>query len=237
MLNPNLDRDALRAAFAEDGRLRIRELLEAEIAERIREYCLREVPFEYLSHVDGRNVAIPADELGKMSEAELVELQQKIYASAADGVGFFYCGYQLERKRPDDGNEAMRFLHSVFDFLNSEEMLGFIADISGCDDLKSADAQYTRYTHGQFLTRHRDDTTSEQRRLAYVISFSQNWHPDWGGLLQFYSDDGTPRDSWAPRFNSMALFDIRHVHSVSYVAPYAREPRLSLTGWFRAKSW
>jgi SM-20-related protein len=32
----------------------------------------------------------------------------------------------------------------------------------------------------------------------------------------------------------MAIFDVRHIHSVTYVAPLAAKPRLSITGWFRA---
>jgi Rps23 Pro-64 3,4-dihydroxylase Tpa1-like proline 4-hydroxylase len=66
------------------------------------------------------------------------------------------------------------------------------------------------------------------------MSFTRNWHPDWGGLLQYYDDDGTPRDTWAPLFNSMTLFDVRHIHSVTFVTPFSTQPRLSLTGWFRA---
>ena len=237
MLNPDLDRAALAAEFARDGRVRIEGLLDPDVAERIREYCMTEVPFEYLSFVDGRNVAMPAEELNKFSEAELVDLQSKIFNAASNGTGFFYCGYMLERSQRDSDSEALSFLHSVFDFLNSDEMLGFIAEVTGHDDLKSADAQYTRYTQGQFLTRHQDDVGEEQRRLAYVISFSKNWHPDWGGLLQFFEKDGTPRESWIPAFNTMSLFNIGHVHSVTYVTPFAPEPRLSLTGWFRAKEW
>ena len=237
MLNPNLDRAALAAEFSEDGRVRVEDVLDPEIAERIREYCLTEVPFEYLSNVDGKNVAIPAEALNKFSEAELMDLQSKIFNAAAAGNGFFYCGYMLEHSKRDTDSEALGFLHSVFDFLNSDEMLGFIAEVTGHDDLKSADAQYTRYTQGQFLTRHQDDVGDQQRRLAYVISFSRNWHPDWGGLLQFFEKDGTPREFWIPTFNTMSLFNIGHVHSVSYVTPFAPEPRLSLTGWFRAKAW
>ena len=55
------------------------------------------------------------------------------------------------------------------------------------------------------------------------------------GLLLFYEQNGTPRDAWAPGFNTVSMFDIRHIHAVTYVAPYALEPRLSLTGWFRGK--
>ena len=237
MLNLDLDRAALAEQFRVDGRVRIKNVLDPEVAERVREYCLTEVPFEYLSFVDGQNVAIPSEALNKMSEAQLLELQSKIYNAAATGTGFFYCGYMLERSKRETDSEALSYLHSVFDFLNSEEMLGFIAEITGHDDLKSADAQYTRYTQGQFLTRHQDDVGEEQRRLAYVISFSRNWHPDWGGMLQFFEKNGTPRESWIPAFNTMSLFNIGHVHSVTYVTPFAAEPRLSLTGWFRAKEW
>ena len=237
MLNPNLDRAALAAEFKRDGRLRIEDVLDPAVAERIRQYCLTEVPFEYLSNVDGQNVAIPAEALNEMQEAELMDLQSKIFTAAAGGSGFFYCGYMLERSQRDTDSEELGFLHSVFDFLNSEEMLGFITEVTGHDDLKSADAQYTRYTQGQFLTRHQDDVGTEQRRLAYVLGFSKNWHPDWGGLLQFFEKDGKPRESWVPAFNTMSLFNIGHVHSVTYVTPFAAEPRLSLTGWFRAKEW
>lgn len=234
MLNPDLDRAALVGQFAVDGRVRIENILDADVAERIRECCLDHVPYEYLTNIDGQNVVITADEMQKLSEEQLLELQKNIMTAASSGVGFFYCGYKINRLADDSDDENIRFLHSVFDYLNSEEMLSFIAEVSGCDDLQSADAQYTRYTAGQFLTRHKDDVSAEKRRLAYVMSFTRNWHPDWGGLLQYYDDDGTPRDTWAPLFNSMTLFDVRHIHSVTFVTPFSTQPRLSLTGWFRA---
>jgi Rps23 Pro-64 3,4-dihydroxylase Tpa1-like proline 4-hydroxylase len=71
-------------------------------------------------------------------------------------------------------------------------------------------------------------------RIENVLGLSKAWHPDWGGLLQFYEEDGTPGDAWIPHFNCLNLFDIRHIHSVTYVTPFAGEPRLSLTGWFRS---
>ena len=235
MLNPNLDRAALAEQFAVDERIRIENVLDADVAERIRDCCANHLHYDYLTHVDGKNVALTPEEMKNLDPQQLSELQQHIMAAAAEGVGFFYCGYQMGREPDNPGNEKIRFLHSVFDFLNSEEMLTFVADVSGRNDLLSADAQYTRYGAGQFLTRHIDELTSQMRRLAYVISFTRDWHPDWGGLLQFFEDDGTPRDAWAPVFNSMTLFDVRHVHAVTFVAPFLKQPRLSLTGWFRAK--
>ena len=70
--------------------------------------------------------------------------------------------------------------------------------------------------------------------MANVITLRSGWHPDWGGWIKLYEDDGTPRDAWSPGLNVLSLFDVRHVHSVTYVAPYAKAPRLSVTGWFLA---
>jgi len=237
MLNPNLDAAELAERFREDGRIRIENILDESIAERVRSASRSDVPYEFVSHLDGKNVAIPSKEMANFDDAQMQEFRAKLMDAASRGIGFFYCGYMMARKLDDASNDNLKFLHSVFEYLNGEEMLSFVSSITGRDDLKSADAQFTRYTPGQFLTRHRDDVTNEERRLGYVLAFSKNWHPDWGGLLQFFEDDGTPRDAWAPMFNSMSLFDIRHVHSVTFIAPFAAEPRLSLTGWFRSKGW
>jgi len=139
---------------------------------------------------------------------------------------------RMADRHTDD--EALRYLHELFDFLNSRQMLDFIMQVTGSVDLVSADAQYTRYIPGQYLTRHRDVVETQGRKFAYVLGFSRDWHPDWGGLLQFYQEDGTPRDAWTPEFNCLNLFATRHIHAVTYVTPFAGEARLSLTGWFRS---
>jgi len=237
MLNAGLDREALAEEYRRDGRVRIENVLDPDVAERIRSICLTDVPYKFVTHVDGRNITLSSEEMAALEPPRFRELQGKILDAAAKGIGFSYSGYLMAQKVDAPDNENRRFLHSVFEYMNGDEMLAFVSAVTGATDLRSADAQFTRYTPGQFLTRHRDDITSEQRRVAYVVSFSRNWHPDWGGLLQFFEDDGTPRDAWAPKFNTMSLFDVRHVHSVTFVAPFALEQRLSLTGWFRARPW
>lgn len=235
MLNPDLDREALAAKWQEDGRLRIENILQPDIAERIYNACKSNVPFRYVTNFDGTTNTRTPEEMGALKPEELREMQSKVYGAAARGIGFYYCGYTMGQREADTQDEELIFLNSVFEYVNSEEMLSFIREITGFDDLRSAAAHYTRFMPGQFLTRHRDEVGDEMRRLAYVFGFSKNWHPDWGGLLQFFEDDGTPREALSPMFNSLSIFDIRHVHSVTFVTPYALEPRLSLTGWFRAK--
>ncbi len=231
-LNPDLDASALARQFAVDGRLRVADLLQEDFAERLRKACQGKVPYRYLCHVDGQNLSIPPAELAAMGQPAQQDLQAKIVANAAEGVGFFYSGYQMRRADPATSDPDLALLREMVEFLNSDAMLALIATITGETGLAGADAQYTRYTPGQFLTRHKDDITREGRRIAYVLGLTKGWHPDWGGLLQFFADDGTPRDAWVPTFNTISLFHVRHVHSVTYVTPFAKEARLSLTGWF-----
>jgi SM-20-related protein len=234
MLNPKLDADALAEQFRNEGRIRIENVLDPDVAKRIQEYCLTEVQFELVHFRDGKIHSWgPKDVEGK-TQADMLKIQDSIWSDAQKGVGFQYGGFRMRRSVKNSANEKLRYLHRVFEYLNSEEMLAFVSHVTRRDDLKCADAQFTRFTSGQFLTRHRDVVEGKGRKIAYVIGFSEDWHPDWGGLLQFYEEDGTPKDAWTPRFNCLNLFAIHHIHAVTYVTPFAGAPRLSLTGWFRS---
>lgn len=234
MLNPALNTTLLAEEFQQDERVRVEDVLDPEIAEQIREYCLSDVAYEFVHFRNGKYYSWTGEEVNGKTPADVQKIQQEIWDEARKGVGFQYSSYMMRRADKDSANEKLRFLHSVFDFFNGEEMLNFVSEVTAKTDLLSADAQYTRYTPGQFLTRHRDIIAGKDRRIAYVLGFSKNWHPDWGGLLQFYEEDGTPKDAWTPEFNCLNLFGINHIHAVTYVAPFAGQARLSLAGWFRA---
>jgi len=167
-----------------------------------------------------------------LSPEDVQNLQQNIHRNASEGCGFLYGRNNITGQHRDKGPAL---LSEFADLLNSEYMLSLIRDISGYPDIQAASAQATRYLPGNFLTRHNDINREEGRRVAYVMSFTPEWHPDWGGLLQFYQQDGTPRDAWSPQFNTLTLFDVEHVHAVTFVAPYAKIPRFSITGWFRTR--
>jgi Rps23 Pro-64 3,4-dihydroxylase Tpa1-like proline 4-hydroxylase len=119
-------------------------------------------------------------------------------------------------------------------YWNSRELLEAFTEISG-QKIVRASAQATCYDKANFLTRHNDVVPSEGRVYAYVLGMTEKWHPDWGGLLQFYRQDGTPTESHAPAHNSLTLFDVRKIHAVTYVAPFANARRYSITGWFRTR--
>jgi len=125
------------------------------------------------------------------------------------------------------------FLDTVLEALATPAFIGFARQVTGDSSINKVDAQATRYTAGHFLNLHDDaQYQGAQRRCAYVLNFTKDWRAEWGGLLQFLDGGGKVIDSFVPHFNSLSLFAVPTPHIVSYVAPFASAPRLSITGWF-----
>lgn len=227
--NPNFDVNATQQEYAEDKRARIYDVLDMETAGQLAMKLHGDLKYSNAYVENGEFKSSTPEQLSALSPAEQATFKQNLFANASKGVGFFYGRHVLGLNPSDDG-----IVQQSMQWLNSPKTLDTIKQISGFGDIVAASAQATRYYPGHFLTRHNDLHDSEQRRVAYVLNLTPDWHPDWGGLLQFYQNNGTPRDTWEPLFNTMAIFDVNHVHSVTYVAPYAIKPRLSITGWFRA---
>lgn len=227
--HPNTNLAEINNEFAKDQRVRIQSLIPMDQAEQMFNSLTNEVPYSIALIRDNRPIALSDSEWRNLPAQQKQAIHNETMLNASKGVGFIYGRYQLSLHQ-----ESLVHLKALHEWLNSEEVLNWVREMSGHRDIVSASAQATRYTAGQFLTRHMDTHDTEQRRLAYVFSFTPNWHPDWGGLLQFYQQDGTPRDAWAPGFNTFSIFDVKHIHSVTYITPFSLTPRLSVTGWFRA---
>ena len=229
---------SLIKSFKIDNRLQISHYMQPDVAERIHNTCRNSVPFDIQYVLDGKYQTKTPAQMTNLSPQEAAQINNKISTAASQGVGFLYEGYLKSRAKSDPldvTNEDLKFLHNTFDYMGSDDVLQQIRQITGDDSINGAESQYTRYTSGHFLTRHLDVIPGRGRRYAFVLGLTKGWHPDWGGLLQFYEKDGTPRDAWMPQFNVLSIFDVSHIHSVTYVTPYATQPRLSLTGWFVAK--
>lgn len=226
MFAPREDWAVSAARFAAEGRLRLRDAL-PEAEAQAWHGVLAQAGYALMLTRGGQGTVLTPDALAQLTPAAREALQRELHEAASQGVGFLYEGHQLRGSH----DPALR---AILAAVNALETLERVRTLTGFGDITHADGQATRYRGGHFLTRHRDDLSGQARRVAYVLSLTARWHPDWGGLLQFFEDDGTPRDAWVPGWNVLSLFDVRHVHSVTYVAPFAGGPRLSVTGWFRA---
>ena len=228
-LNPLHSLSDYSSQYLVDKRLRIFDVFSVKTAGDIATHIHQDLIYKNAFIEDGNFQLLSNDELKALGTQKQEALTQKIYKQASEGVGFLYAKADI-LSNPNDNALSQE----VLKWLNSDDLLAEIRSMTGHSEINGATAQATRYYPGHFLTRHNDVNPEENRKVAYVLNFTPTWHPDWGGLLHFYHQTGSPKDTWVPTFNSLALFDVTHPHSVSYVAPFARNPRIAITGWFTA---
>ncbi|WP_181902228.1 2OG-Fe(II) oxygenase [Thalassotalea euphylliae] len=228
-INPTLtetELQALQEEFSEQGIVRIFDFLSVESIEPLARCLSQDLNFTNAFFLDQQNREGSDEQIAQLNNQQRRELYQGIYKLAAQGQGFLYGRHKVEDSSPE-------LLKAALELINGETCLSTIKRITDNHAITHADGQATRYRVGDFLTRHVDNLPGETRKYAYVLGLSPNWHPDWGGLLQMFEIDGTPTKAFMPVFNSLTLFDVNKVHSVTSIAPFSPRSRYSITGWFR----
>jgi Rps23 Pro-64 3,4-dihydroxylase Tpa1-like proline 4-hydroxylase len=232
-VNPTLDAERLGERFRASGRLQIADFLVPAEAEALRAELLARGDWALILNAGEKVFDIPRSGWAEMSEEQRARLDELVIQSARSGFHYRYESIRV----PDeaDGRSGSDLLSAFVRFMASEEALSFFRQVTGLDDIAFADGQATAYSPGHFLTAHTDDVEGKQRRAAYVLGLSPEWHPEWGGLLMFHDADDNIEEAFTPRMGALRIFSVPVRHSVSYVNPIAPEPRLSVTGWLRAE--
>jgi SM-20-related protein len=236
MVNPALDPVPCREALRRDGYVQVADYLQPAAAERLRVCLQHEVPWA-LALQDGNG----ARTIGHATYAAMDEYaRERLFATVArsgrdgtdaeSGFRFVYDSYMMVASYKE-GRDPGLLLHRVLELFNSPEYIALARALTGDARVRRVNAQATRYRPGQFLREHTDVDTREGRLYAYVLNLSRDWRADWGGLLQFIGDRGEVTGTLLPRWNTLSLFTVPTGHAVSLVAPWAREDRLSITGW------
>ncbi|KQY54698.1 2OG-Fe(II) oxygenase family protein [Lysobacter sp. Root494] len=234
MINTGLDLAFWREQLRRNGRMQVTGYLLPDAAERLRTCLAEEVPWTLALRdaqgartIDHATYSVLTDEQAQRLFAETA-------ASAGqegdDGFRFAYDSYMMVRAYQERRDPGL-LLHRVLELFNSPDYLAFARHLTGDTRIRRINAQATRYRPGQFLRHHNDEELDEGRLYAYVLNLSRGWQADWGGLLQFIGDDGRVQDTFLPTWNTLSLFAVPAGHAVSLVAPWARDDRLSITGW------
>ncbi len=231
MISNTLEIAPYRNRLLSHGRVQIPGFLQEPSAARLRECLSNEVPWQTALRSD-RPVA--GSDNAAHSEVAHQALLHTLYQRARDAFEFVFDRYRMIDARRD-GLDPGLVLHVVVDFLNSPEFIAFTHELTGDRDIRMVSAIGARYRPGHFLKMHNDKSGEEDRAFAYVINLSRDWQADWGGLLQFLDDRQNVTETFTPHWNSLSLFRVPQMHQVSLVAPWAREDRYSITGWFRRR--
>jgi SM-20-related protein len=234
VINPGLDLAFWREQLRRNGRVQVAGYLQPDAAERLRTCLAQEVPWTLaLRDAQGARTIDHAI-YSALTDEQARQLFADTAASAGqegdDGFRFAYDSYMMVRAYQERRDPGL-LLHRVLELFNSPDYLAFARHLTGDTRIRRVNAQATRYRPGQFLRHHNDEELDEGRLYAYVLNLSRGWQADWGGLLQFIGSDGRVQDTFLPIWNTLSLFAVPAGHAVSLVAPWARDDRLSITGW------
>jgi SM-20-related protein len=224
-INPALTPQDYADIFRRDGIVQIKDFFEPALADHLAT-VLKENTSWQLSYADekARAVGLNSQDLAKLDSKRL---WAEIIERASTGFSYVYLAFHLQRAygAPE---QAEHPLHQLEKFLNSSAFLDFGRAITGQAAVDRVEAAATWYRPGDFLTMHNDAVGL--RRAAYTLGFTRRWRPDWGGQLLFHDQAGEIMRGLMPSFNVLTLFK-RLPHSVAQVAHYAKEPRLTISGW------
>jgi len=229
-LNPALDRVALAGEFARHGRVQVPRVLTRPAAQRLYSCLTDETNYALFA-----NAGEESREILRPSPAERQEFTKAAWRRVGLGAFQFLYDRHTLTLNGEPYPDPRHYLAKVTAFLNGPDFLGFARAVTGIEGIEFADAQATLYRPGHFLTAHEDNNPGPNRLVAYVLSLTASWRPEWGGLLEFIDGDGQIEAGFVPGFNSLRLFRIPAKHHVSCVAPFAQAGRYSITGWLRAR--
>lgn len=232
-LNRATDVSQAKRRFQETGIVQIPAVFTDSCAERLYQCLQAEVPWGLAYEQDGQPQSILSQQLGKANAEQQQRISAHIQDTAAKGYQYCYYNYPILDAYLQSWPNEVPLLHDFLEFINAPEWLSLIRQITGNDALVKSDAQATLYGHHCFLHRHSDYKAEEGWRIAYVLSMTKNWRPDFGGTLQFLDDQNNVEIGLLPQFNALNLFAVPRWHMVTYVPPFAPIGRYAITGWLR----
>lgn len=233
-INPSLDPNAFRESYARDKFVQIRNIFESTQAEAICQILRTQIRWRLIYQTPEEGVVeLSKEQIDAMGSNGIKQRMDRVMELARRSHGYCYSGYHMIGAIKE-GRDLGHPIHKVTEFLNSSEFIDFGSKVIGETGITRADAQATLFGPGSFLTRHVDEGSNNERRAAYTLGFSKDWHTDWGGLLMFVNKETTDvTEAYIPRFNTLTLFDGRKVHSVSPVSTFAGDGRFSIVGWLQ----
>ncbi|WP_299307473.1 2OG-Fe(II) oxygenase family protein [uncultured Croceicoccus sp.] len=222
----------LARSFARDGRLRIGDILAPDDAGALYRYLSDDGEWWRTLNMGEKSWDLGPESLAALTAKKERELSAAIHAQATGGFQYVYDRIRVSDD-PDERRARDWPVDRFVEAMNRPETLALLRLVTGSDAISHVDGQATRYLPGQFLTAHDDAVAGKNRVAAYVLNLTPKWRSEWGGLLQFHRADGDIECGFSPGYNVLNLFRVPQMHSVSFVAPFAAEPRLAITGWLR----
>lgn len=232
-VNPDIQWAPFKDRYAQTGRVLVNDFLDPAAAAELSTVAKSSLPWVLQYRDGGKTHQMDESRLRALKDEERRAFLARIEAVARADFQFWYFGCSLSP------SNVQQFQHdhpvrSLVAKIVTPEFVSLLRNLIGDSAVCGLTASFTRYDPGQFLLPHDDTDSTDDRRAAYVLNLSEDWWPDWGGLLQFIDDKRNVVETFSPHFGSIAVFKVPQLHAVSYVTPFALRSRFAITGWLIA---
>ena len=231
--NPSLDVAQLAKCYRETGRVRISGFLGSGHTE-MRDYMAHTDEWIQVINKPGGVLEMELNEWEALGPRRKKAIQRDMYARGARGFQYSYAAIRIPTA--DEVDDDYSPLADFSRFMMSKGLRQTVETIIGTENLHFTDGQATAYGVDDFLTGHDDDAPGRNRVAAFVLGMTPVWRLEWGGLLIFHPTPDADALALVPTFNTLDLFAVPALHSVSQVMPCAEGPRHALTGWLSRAS-
>lgn len=231
--NPSHNLERLANRFQETGRVRIPAFLSSGSAD-MRDYIEQTDEWIQLINKPGGVLEMELSEWQALGPRRKSSIQRDMYARGARGFQYSYAAIRIPTADEVDDDDSP--LADFARFMMSRDLRQTVEAIIGAENLHFTDGQATAYGADDFLTGHDDDVPGRNRVAAFVLGMTPVWRLEWGGLLIFHPTPDADAIALVPAFNTLDLFAVPALHSVSQVMPCAEGPRHALTGWLSRRS-
>jgi SM-20-related protein len=232
-LNPDIDIDLAEAAFAFQKRVHIGSVFKNGCATTIQNCLMHDTPWGFAWWDSEATQTMCKQETDTLTHAIADRIARDVQERAKSG-GFcfaFHCHPMLPSIEHQERWMTPPLLDDLLAYINGPEVLKLVRDITNYSGICRADAHATHFAPNQFFgSQH--VSPSKPRRIAYMMNFTQDWHEDWGGYLQFYSPQGDILQGYKPHFNSLSLCDASLPHGISVVPSHAPYGHIAIRGHF-----
>jgi Rps23 Pro-64 3,4-dihydroxylase Tpa1-like proline 4-hydroxylase len=241
VINPLLNLSELRAEFAKNQKVVIKDWMDTATAENLWRFLDKEMPRNWLFSSSVPSLKVTTGQSNDYNDCDkfrnIPENQPDINLSfdiAHKGLSEGKFSYFFWRSFDDHVSDCICQECQFKKFLRSDTMINFLNTITNRNITSLHTAFANIYDKGCFLATHTDDNNG---KLAYVFHLSKNWNPAWGGMY-FALDPSlkTVTKTITPTFNQFAIFSVGNnetPHLVTEVAQNIIHKRISISGWYQ----
>lgn len=234
-LKDGLDPKAYRDRLARGDLITVHEFLKPEAAEELFWALYRQIHWQMIYIEKGENVRVSYEKLPKSNPAEIHAIRQKAFLSAKNCSQYLYYAQSLPDPEAEAGATNL-FVQDIAGFLGSKSFLGFMAGVTGDENVTTARTEAQLFQGFCFHSTRTGIDIAKGAVAVFTLDLTKEWFPFWGGYLQFRDQGGNIEKAIFPGFNALHVFPATKPFSIGYVPPFCNGARLSISGLLKRAS-